>query len=241
MATDLTHALPPTWPPAYPRHEPIDAATARRLDAAASAEFGIPSVVLMEHASRGIAEIAALLAPHGGEFLVCCGPGNNGGDGYGAARFLRSWGHDVRVLQMSPRRPGSDDAQLEVALAERLGPIGDAWTEPELLWEALELRPVLVIDALFGVGLTRPLEPPYSTWIERLNASRLPILAVDIPSGMHTDTGAPQPICVDAGVTATMAAPKLGFAPGAPGAAAAGFVVEVEIGLPRPLLRDLEI
>ncbi len=241
MAEDLTRHLSATWPPAYPRHRAVDTARARALDAAASDEFAIPSVVLMEHASRGVAEIAAQIAPPGGQILVCCGPGNNGGDGFGAARFLRSWGREVRVLQMSRSRPGSPDAQLEVALAENLGPIEDAWAEPELVWEALEAGPGLVIDALFGVGLTRPLEAPYTVWIERLNTSGVPILAVDVPSGMHTDTGAPLPICVDAHVTATMAAPKLGFADGAPGAEAAGHVVEVDIGLPRSLLSSLEL
>lgn len=240
MPRELIPSLPPTWPPAYPAHRPVDAATARGLDSLATAEFDIPSLVLMEHASRGIAEICARLTPDGGPILICCGPGNNGGDGYGAARFLRSWGHGVQVLQMSRERPGSRDSSVEVALAAHLGPIDNAWEQPELLWEALESRPALVVDALFGVGLTRPLEAPYTAWIEVLNDSGVAVLAVDVPSGMHTDTGAPQPVCVQAAVTATMAAPKQGFSPGAAGARAAGHVIELEIGLPRQLLRDLE-
>lgn len=241
MTPDFSPSLPRTWPPAYPPHAPVDAASARALDAAATAEFGLPGLVLMEHASRAVAEIADRMTPPGGTILVCCGPGNNGGDGYGAARFLRAWGHEVRILQMSRERPGSDEARREVALAEAEGPIEDAWTRPELVWEALEAGPALVIDALFGVGLARPLEPPYTAWIERLNEAHLPVLAVDIPSGMHTDTGAPQPLCVEASVTATMAAPKVGFDGDAPGASAAGLVVEVDIGLPRALLRELEL
>ena len=92
------------------------------------------------------------------------------------------------------------------------------------------------------MGLEGPLRPPYPELIEALNDAGAPILAIDVPSGLHTDTGNPLPVAVRATVTATMAAPKLGFAPGTPGAAYAGRVVEVDIGLPaalhEPHLRD---
>lgn len=233
--------IPVTWPPEYPRHRAVDAATARAMDRAASAEFGIPSVVLMEHASRGIAEIAAALTPDEAPVLVCAGPGNNGGDGYGAARFLAAWGRDVQVLQMSPIPPRSDDAQMEVRLATALGMVEAIYDAPERLQELLEQGPGLVVDALFGVGLERPLEGPYDAWIAAINAADIAVLAVDVPSGMHTDTGEALPVAVQADVTATMAAPKAGFAPGAPGEALAGHVIELEIGLPRALLAAYEV
>jgi NAD(P)H-hydrate epimerase len=232
--------LPPTWPPPYPRHRPICAKEARILDNSATSAFGIPSLLLMEHASRGIAEIAARLAP-GGEIVVCCGPGNNGGDGYGAARFLRAWGRDVRVLQMSRALPSSPDAVYEVELAKAMGPVEALFNAPERLGDVLARGPALVIDALFGVGLSRPLGTPFLGWIDALNASGLPVLSVDIPSGMHTDSGASLPRCVQATVTASMAAPKQGFGPGMPGVAAAGHVIEVDIGLVRQQLEPLEL
>jgi NAD(P)H-hydrate epimerase len=186
----------------------------------------------MEHASRGVAALAAALVGSSGAVLALCGPGNNGGDGYGAARFLRSWGFEVAVLRASPREPSGGDAGLQYALAAAAGPVVDAWSNPGAVHAGLDGRPALVIDALFGVGLTRPLEAPFRGWIEATNAAGIPILAVDVPSGMDSDSGEPLPVCVAADVTATMAAPKLGLAVNP---AAAGRVVEVDIGLPRSL------
>ena len=94
-------ALPTTWPPEYPSHRPVSGAEAAELDRRATTDYGLPSLILMEHASRSVAEVAARLAPPAGTILVCCGPGNNGGDGYGCARFLRSWGRPVEIVRLS--------------------------------------------------------------------------------------------------------------------------------------------
>jgi NAD(P)H-hydrate epimerase len=195
----------------------------------------------MEHAAMGIAAVARLLAPPPARILVCCGPGNNGGDGYGAARFLHRWGSPTTVLQLAPGPPGSDDGRLEHGLCDAQLGVAPLWEHPDAFRDHLGSRPALVLDALFGVGVTRALGSPYLEWIEALNASGLPVLAVDLPSGLDADTGRPLPEAIRAVATATMVAPKPGISPGAPGAAYAGRVVEVDIGLPGTLLEGLRI
>ena len=223
--------VPGSIPPEYPLHTPISTDSARDLDGRASAEFHLPSIVLMEHASRSLAQLAARLSGPGDRVLVLAGPGNNGGDGYGMARVLHSWGRPVRVMRCAPRPPGpGGDARLEHDLARRT--LEPAWDRPESVQEALESHPALVVDALFGVGLVRPLEDPFLSWVRALNAAPCLRLAVDVPSGLDSDTGEARPICVQAHVTATMAAPKLGMAANP---AACGRVVEIDIGLPRAL------
>lgn len=228
--------LPAAWPPAYPAHEAISGEVARSLDREAEQTYGVPSIVLMEHASAGVAAIAAAMVPANGRFLVLCGPGNNGGDGYGAARFLRSWGRTVRLLRCNPHAHRPGDTGLEVGLAGGDTPIEDAWGRPELVAEALRDADV-AIDALFGVGLTRDLEGVYPDWIRDLNAASVLRLAVDVPSGLDADNGLARPVAVRADVTATMAMPKTGLVAAGTGAEHAGLVVEVDIGLPGPLHR----
>jgi NAD(P)H-hydrate epimerase len=180
----------------------------------------------MEHASRAVAHLAAGLGRRGA-VVVLCGPGNNGGDGYGAARFLASWGLPVRVLALAPA--GRGDASREAILAPRAEPV---WERPETLADRI-LRAGTLVDAIFGVGLHRDLEPPFPAWIAAINASPAFRLAVDVPSGLDADTGALRPVAVRADLTATMAAPKVGFTRTAEARAHVGRVVEVDIGLPR--------
>jgi NAD(P)H-hydrate epimerase len=237
--------LPPlegSVPPAYPAHRPVSAAASRALDLAAGERHGVPSIVLMEHAARGVAEVAVRLwraaraAGGAGGLVVLAGPGNNGGDGFGAARCLASWGLPVRLLLCAPGLPRAGDAALEARwLAGQ--PVPEAvWEAPEAVRAALAGADVAV-DALFGVGLSRPLGAPYRDWIEALNQADLLRLAVDVPSGLDADSGEPLPVAVRADVTATMAAPKAGLL--GRGAVYAGRVVEVDIGLPAPLHRRL--
>ncbi len=226
--------LPRALPPPYPAHRPVLAEVARGLDRAAEADFGIPSFALMEHASLAVAAAAGLLAQGARRVAVLCGPGNNGGDGYGAGRFLASWGLPVRILRCALRPPASGDAGLEHGLAGRGVSIEDAFQRPALVAEVLAETEVAV-DALFGVGLTRDLEGPYPGWIRDLNAAACLRLAVDVPSGLDADTGAPRPVAVMADVTVTMALPKRGLVAPGGGADHAGIVIEADIGLPGPL------
>jgi hydroxyethylthiazole kinase-like uncharacterized protein yjeF len=196
----------------------------------------------MEHASLGIAVLAARLAGPRGTVVVLAGPGNNGGDGYGAARRLAGWGLSVQVLQVARRDADPEgDAGREAAWAAQEARVEGAWRLPGPPdHEALAGATVLV-DALFGVGLDRDLEAPFPSWIEAVNDAPALRLAVDVPSGLDADTGVLRPVAVRADVTATMALPKEGLVRGE-GPAHAGHVVEIDIGLPwalhGPYVRD---
>lgn len=228
--------LPSAWPPRYPPHQPVSADVSRRLDADAEKRHGVPSLVLMEHAARGVAALVATLTRPGDRIVVLCGPGNNGGDGYGAARFLASWGLAPRVLRCSRTPPPRGDAAAEVRWSALETEAEDAWGEPGLVALAVA-ESDLVVDALFGVGLDRDLDQPFPVWIEAVNAAEALRLAVDVPSGLDADSGHLRPVAVRADVTATMAMPKEGLVTHPSGALHAGRVVEVDIGLPGPLHR----
>ena len=148
-------------------------------------------------------------------------------------------GSPVTVLRMAPSAPGSGDAQREHALFAAQRAVEALWDAPGALQRHLEAGPGLILDALFGVGLSRQLDEPYRGWIESLNGSGVPILSIDVPSGLESDSGKPLPTAIRAKATATMAAPKQGIVPGTPGAAYAGEVVEIDIGLPEALLQPL--
>ncbi|MFW6027585.1 MAG: NAD(P)H-hydrate dehydratase [bacterium] len=163
-------------------------------------EGGRPGLELMEEAGRHVA--AALeRAPKKGRLTVLCGPGNNGGDGFVAARLARREGWEVRLgLLGEPGRLSGDAAAMERAWD---GPIEEA--VPALLEGA-----DCVIDALFGAGLSRPLEGRAAELVEAVNASPAFVIAVDVPSGLDGDTGLARGAAVEADVTVTFFRAKPG-------------------------------
>ena len=213
---------------------------ARAYDAWCMRELGIPGILLMEAAARGIATEAERAWPAGAGpqpvFVAVCGPGQNGGDGFAAVRHLHSGGAEAVALETSTPEAGTD-ASLQHRIASRLGlvrPFADGIREIE---RASAARRIVVIDALFGTGLDRPLagiDAVRVMWINSMRKSGARVVAVDVPSGMDCDTGeALGGICVEADITATMVAPKAGMA--APSAARLlGTVVTVPIGGPPP-------
>jgi NAD(P)H-hydrate epimerase len=229
--------LPTAWPPGYRPPRAVTTAEARALDRDAVEGFGLDSRLLMAHAAQGLAAVAALLAGPSDRIVVLCGPGNNGGDGYGAARFLAAWGRRPKVLRLAPAAPAGKDAAAEAALAARCLEVVDAWARPSAVPEAL-VGADLVIDAIFGTGSAR-VEGPYRGWIEAVNAADAIRLAADLPSGLDGDGRAAPAVAVRADVTATMGAPKRGLVAPSPGASFAGRVVVLDIGLPAPLLEPL--
>jgi ADP-dependent NAD(P)H-hydrate dehydratase / NAD(P)H-hydrate epimerase len=232
--------LPPAVPAAYGRHRPISCREALRLDQAGQTRFGRPAGALMAQAGQGVAAVCALLLePDEGRLLVLCGPGSNGGDGYVAAALLASRGYATEVLALAPSPAAGAAAEARRTCAAILS-VAECYGDAGPLDDALA-RADLVLDALFGIGLSRPLDDRWRGVIESVNAAPVLRLSVDLPSGMDADTGLGQPVSVAADVTATMAAPKAGFAPGAPGAARAGRVVEVDIGLPLTLHAPLRL
>ncbi|MHC4493884.1 MAG: NAD(P)H-hydrate epimerase [Planctomycetota bacterium] len=199
---------------------------AREMDRIAMEELHIPGIVLMENAARGIAQVALRrLQGRSGPVAVVCGPGNNGGDGFAAARHLANAGTDVRIHLVVPAeayREGSDPA-IHLAVVRAMGlPLRDD----------LELDgAVLILDGIFGTGLTRGVRPPFGSAIEAINGAGSSVLAIDVPSGLDANTGAILGAAVRADVTATMGAPKVGFRLG-DGPAHVGEVEVIDLGIP---------
>ena len=154
---------------------------------------GTPGFALMLSAGQAVADAAADLVEEG-PIIVVCGPGNNGGDGFVAAAELAAQGRDVSVILM----PGREALQGDAASAAR------GWKYPILPFNPQAIgRPALIIDALFGAGLSRPVEGEAYEMIAAINASGVPVLAVDLPSGVNGTSAAIMGIAVRATETVT--------------------------------------
>jgi NAD(P)H-hydrate epimerase len=205
----------------------------RDVDRRAIEEFGVPSVVLMENAGRGVAELLISLGIHG-PVVICCGKGNNGGDGLVIARHLHNRGVRVRVLLFAQPDDLSPDAAVNFRILERASFPTRLMSGPDVDVAALRAelqRAEWTVDALFGTGLTGPLRAPFDQIVQTINSSASRILAVDIPSGLDCDTGISRGPTIRAQHTATFVAPKAGYAN--PEAAAwLGKVHVIDIGCP---------
>lgn len=174
--------------------------------------------------------------------MVLCGPGNNGGDGLAIARTLFNRGHAVKVFYVGD--PGElssagADIQMNVRLLAGLGiEIHKLQSGEELKAIRDEMRAApLIIDALFGTGLTRTIEDPFRAVIEAANDADTPKLAVDIPSGLDANTGDVLGVCIRADSTVTFVAEKPGFREAA-GPPFCGQVTVAEIGIPRQYIEQ---
>lgn len=215
----------------------VTAAEMRALDRATIEEIGLPAMTLMETAGRAVADAAErMLAGAGGHVAVVCGPGNNGGDGFVAARVLRSRGIDAVAYLAVERDALRGDARAHLEICERAGGVVQSIASPQALAAQRDAlaRAVLAVDALFGIGLTRPIEDHIAAIVVAINAVPRR-LAVDIPSGLETDTGRMLGIAVEAHRTVTMGARKVALA-SAPGFAWCGEVEVVDIGIPPALV-----
>lgn len=175
-------------------------------DRVAIEDFGIDVLSLMENAGKQVADLARRML--GGTVegrKVCClvGKGNNGGDGLVAARHLRNWGADVSIVLAGSREELRDVPARQFVSVQKMGlrvtePTGDFGGE-------------LLIDALLGYGSRGNPREPVAGVILRANGSSVPILAVDVPSGLDATTGEPGEPCVSAKTTVTFGLPKSGF------------------------------
>ncbi|NRA01448.1 MAG: NAD(P)H-hydrate dehydratase [Myxococcales bacterium] len=184
----------------------------RRIDAHAIRECGLPGRLLMESAGRAVAVAVRLRFPEVRRPLVVCGGGNNGGDGYVVARTLRDWDARVAPIVVTLAEPGrhSEEARANLALLERAGIEVVSRPTPDRLRE-LRSASDLVIDAILGVGLTRRVEGELAQALEALRGGP-PIVAVDLPSGLSSDTGEPLGAWLPPDLVVTLGFPKLGLA-----------------------------
>lgn len=159
----------------WPLH---DVAASRAIERAAAG--GLSPHTLMQRAGLAVAKLALALAPHSKHMWVACGPGNNGGDGFEAALHLHRWGKQVSVSCAGDETRMPADARASLHRARDAG---------VALVAQAPVRFDLAIDALLGLGAARPLEGVMRAWADRMNACGMPVLAIDIPSGLGSDSG----------------------------------------------------
>ena len=181
----------------------------RELDRIAIEERGIPGAVLMERAGSAAFGILRERWPQARRITLLCGIGNNGGDGFVAARRAREAGLDVRVLQLGDAARLHGDALSAAHALQAAGVDIHSWKN-----QRLDDADV-VVDALFGTGLEREVSGVWREAIEAVNASAAPVLALDIPSGLHADSGAALGAAVRADLTVTFIGLKQGLFTGA--------------------------
>ncbi len=210
----------------------------REVDRRAIEDYGLPGLVLMENAGRNAAHLLRELGVCG-PVVICCGKGNNAGDGFVIARHLENCGIDVRVLLATPASSLTPDAATNLAVLRRAAtPIVAAPTDIEAAWRGELAQADWIVDALLGTGVQGTVREPFASAIAAINAANRKVLAVDLPSGLDCDTGQTLGVCVRAHHTATFVARKPGFDRNG----ASKFTGEVhvlDIGVPRALLREL--
>jgi NAD(P)H-hydrate epimerase len=185
----------------------------RQVDRRAIEHYGIPGLVLMENAGRGVADgICRLFSPQ--PVLICCGKGNNAGDGFVIARHLELRGYPVRVLTWANAEELAGDAGKNYEILRRASRVpihlfgsghDAARLDEELGWAAV------IVDALLGTGARGAPKPPLDAVIAQLNSVPPPRIAVDLPSGLDCDSGEPAQPTIRAQHTFTLLAAKPGF------------------------------
>lgn len=201
----------------------LSVAEARAIDRDAVERFGMPTILLMENAARGVAEVARAL---GSRFVILCGAGNNGGDGLAVARHL-GFARCALHLLAAPDAEKAPDAALQQRILHRAGATLHMGVEPDLSAHS----GAVWIDAMFGTGLDRALRDPARSWLESFNHATGPKLAVDIPSGLHGDTGEVLGVACQVDHTVTFVAKKRGMLTPT-GVAHCGQIHVVQLGLP---------
>lgn len=189
----------------------LDAAQMRNIDRRATERFGVPSIVLMENAAIAVVDALFEHYPDADRVALICGLGQNGGDGFAVARHLENRGVVPVLLVVGDRSQIQGDARTNLVVCERLGiPIYDV-REPAGIETALAhaADADVLVDALFGTGLNRPPAGIHADVIRGLAELRIPVLAIDLPSGLNASSPEPFEPCVQAEVTVTFAAPKL--------------------------------
>jgi NAD(P)H-hydrate epimerase len=239
----------------------------RLVDRLAAEQYGFSGLVLMENAGRGVADVLCRLGI-AGPVVVCCGKGNNAGDGFVVARHLDLRGHAVRVLLWADPAELTGDAAANFHILTKsdvpIEVLGSCDGVPLLETSSAERNPVAqhclfqavahrgekfglasllagaawIVDALLGTGARGEPRPPLGAAIDQLNAAAAPKLAIDLPSGLDCDTGRPARHTIRAAETCTFVAAKTGFF--APEAASyVGRLHVLDIGVPRKLIEQV--
>jgi NAD(P)H-hydrate epimerase len=208
----------------------------RQIDRLAVERYHIPGEVLMENASIAAANLATSMisVADRGEILILCGGGNNGGDGLALARHLHNRQLEVKIFLTADPEKYANEAKTNWQIVKAMGlPISQP--SPESM--ARE-KPILIVDAIFGTGLTKSPRDPFAEIAAAVEKVGAPVLSIDIPSGLDCDTGLPLgPACIKATRTITFVAEKTGFA----NPKAREYLGEItigDIGCPRELVLE---
>jgi len=211
----------------------------REIDRTTIEDYGIPGLVLMERAGLAVASKVKELYPDK-KVVVLCGGGNNGGDGLVAARNLHNMGFNVKVFLAVEPKKLSGDALVQYKIARKFGlstmPLNELLTHHS----SLITHHCLIVDAIFGTGLSRPVKGSLAEVFSLINDSDIPVVAVDIPSGISSDTGEVLGEALKADFTVTFGLPKRGHFL-YPGSEYAGMLFVEDIGFPANLLSSGKI
>ena len=214
----------------------------REIDRKAIEEYGIPGLILMENAGRNVAEetLKMLVDPHKAKVVIFCGKGNNGGDGFVIARHLYNRGVNISVY-------------LTTKVSGVLADGGDAGTNLKILLnmnlnvkELQNLQDIegigkelqgrdIIVDAIFGTGLSGEVREPANSLIKKINETNIPVISVDIPSGLDCDEGMALGTAIKATKTVTFVSPKAGFFKG-DGKRFTGELIVSDISVPKELI-----
>ena len=215
----------------------------RELDRKAIEDYKIPGILLMENAGRNVAEAAMRMLNNcpDKKVAIICGKGNNGGDGYVIARHLYNKGYGVSVFILAKAKDvlGDGDAGLNFKIINNMDIVTNevlSVADIENLEEQISGY-ALIVDAIFGTGLNGELREPAMSVVTKVNELNIPVIAVDIPSGLDCNNGKVLGACINAETTVTFALPKKGFFV-EDGPKHVGNLVVTDIGIPRELLID---
>ncbi len=211
----------------------------KEIDRRAIEEFGVPSLVLMENAGRGAAGVALdMVSDKTDKKVICvCGKGNNGGDGFVCARHLINNGIDTEIFLTGEPSGLKGDAKINFDILRKMKVkirILKSDKDLELFNERLK-DAQLIIDAIFGIGLSGEIKEPYSKAIRTMNQCKKSILAIDVPSGLDASTGNILGVCIKARKTVSFGLPKTGFRENQ-GPSSTGELIIADISIPKQLL-----
>ena len=232
---------PPSDGPHDPRYEPmikvLNSDQMRACDAAAIEGYRIPSVVLMENAGSQVVETMIDWFGEAQPFsiAVVCGKGNNGGDGLVIARHLHNLGREVLVYMLAPTDQIKGDPGTNLRIVEALGIEVVECAGKPIDFSGFDC----IVDAVLGTGLACAARAPMADAIEAINSSGVPVVSVDLPSGLSSDSGRIPGATVAADLTVTLAAPKLCCVLG-PAEELCGDLVVVDIGIPHEVIDGVE-
>nr|WP_294489823.1 NAD(P)H-hydrate dehydratase [uncultured Anaerosporobacter sp.] len=202
----------------------VDAAKMKAIDEYTSNMLGIPSLVLMEKAAMAIVELIRSKITRNDRILAVCGTGNNGGDGIATVRMLKGLGYNADVLIIGDEKRATDQTKQQLFIARNL--------DVKVYNNVKVSEYTVIIDAIFGIGLSKPVVGVFEQIIESINTCDNKVFSVDIPSGIHADNGKVMNIAVKADYTITFGVNKIGLVL-YPGCEYAGEILVADIGFPK--------